>query len=82
MRHRLQLFSKWKHRASELEAQEKNLHTTMHPDVSVIVRGERLLLLKRIADDLGWPDSSLLDELAQGFVVGAAHPTGVFPVDF
>ena len=47
--------------------------------VRSVLKGKRLLLLQRIAEDINWPDKTLFDELKQGFeVVGCQPPSSVF----
>ena len=54
----------------------------LHPSVERIARPKRLLLLRRIAGEIGWPDAKLHDELEQGFkLTGMASASGVFRPD-
>ena len=79
---RLAKLKKWRLWAAELEKEETLLKQRLHPSVERIVRPKRLLLLHRIADEIGWPDAKLHDELEQGFkLTGMASASGVFRPD-
>ena len=73
---------KWRLWAAELEKEETLLQQRLHPSVERIARPKRLLLLRRIAGEIGWPDAKLHDELEQGFkLTGMASASGVFRPD-
>ena len=79
MKARLQTLTKWQAWAAELEGAEAGLRSSMDPCVAKVLQGKRLLLLERVADDLGWPDKSLHSELREGFrLTGTQFPSGVF----
>ena len=81
MRHRLNLLAKWKAWKRELATQEAEPHRSLEPGVASILRCMSLLLLERIAVDLGWPDSCVHKEMREGFrLIGESRPSGVFPV--
>ena len=71
--------SKWLAWANELQADEEKLHDSMEPGVRHVLEGKRILLLERIAKDLGWVDVNLFEEIKEGFrLVGDMPHTGVF----
>ena len=66
----------------ELQADEQSYQSSLDSGVRRVVRGKRLLLLERIASDIGWPDKSLFKELSEGFsIVGCQGPSGVFATE-
>lgn len=76
---KLKLWMSW---AEELDAQEKEHKEQLDPEVGKILAPKRLLLLRRIADSLGWPDTSLFDEIDQGFkLTGIQSPSNVFGLE-
>ncbi|CAE7303252.1 SLC24A2 [Symbiodinium sp. CCMP2592] len=73
---KLKLWLSW---AKELQVAEGEMKGKLDPDIGRVLRGKRLLLLKRIADDMDWPDKDWLSELLEGFdLVGSQKHTGVF----
>ena len=55
---------------------------TAWPSVRGVVGNKRIKLLQRIAESLSWPDRSLFDEMAAGFMLtGYMRNTGVFSPD-
>ncbi|CAE7244154.1 unnamed protein product [Symbiodinium sp. CCMP2592] len=82
MRHRLDTLTKWKKWFQELRGAEASLHARLHPDVEKIVARKNLTLLRRVAEDLQWPDATIIDDIENGFeLVGEAKLTGIFEVD-
>ena len=82
IRHRMSTLQKWTAWAKELEPAESALRENMHPAVRGVLGNKRIRLLQRIAESLSWPDRSLFDEMAQGFMLtGYMHNTGVFSPD-
>ena len=64
---RLAFFNKYLSRAKELAAAEEQMRAAMPDHVRLLVGNKRLLLLKEVLSDMGYPDESLVDEIAQGF---------------
>ncbi|CAE7406578.1 unnamed protein product [Symbiodinium sp. CCMP2592] len=82
LRRRLDVMTRWKSWAAELEKQEADLHKSLRPTVAGVSKGKRLLLLDRIAKSLDWPDLHLHEDLVHGFrIVGDERPSGVFPFE-
>ncbi|CAE7224143.1 unnamed protein product [Symbiodinium sp. CCMP2592] len=78
-RQRVATLNKWLEWARELEEPESRLKEGLEPGVRSVLGSKRLLLLKRIADDLKWPDDGWFDDTCKGFgLVGWQKPTGVF----
>ena len=76
---RILTLNKWMGWAKELAHDEVNIRKHMDDKVSKILQGKRLLLLEKIAGDIGWPDVGLHAELREGFkITGYAKPCGVF----
>ena len=82
MRHRLNVFKLWQRWAAELEPAERQFRETLHQDVKAVLGNKRILLMRKIASSLGWPDVTLWDDLAKGFKLTGSQPrTGVFDPD-
>ena len=82
IRYRLGTLKKWTAWAKELEPAESALRESMRPSVRGVVGNKRIKLLQRIAESLSWPDRSLFDEMAAGFMLaGYMRNTGVFSPD-
>ena len=82
LRHRLSVLHKWKTWAHELQADEDRLHESLDPGVASVLKGKKLLLLRKVAASLGWPDEALHDELIRGFrITGLQDASGVFGLD-
>ncbi|CAE7270056.1 SLC24A2 [Symbiodinium sp. CCMP2592] len=78
-RQRVATLNKWLEWARELEEPESRLKEGLEPGVRSVLGSKRLLLLKRIADDLKWPDDGWFEDTCKGFgLVGWQKPTGVF----
>ncbi|CAE7815285.1 unnamed protein product [Symbiodinium sp. CCMP2592] len=81
MRHRLDTLTKWKKWSQELRGAEASLHARLHPDVEKIVARKNLTLLRRVAEDLQWPDATIIDDIENGFeLVGEAKAEPVIEV--
>ena len=79
MKHRLKTIQRWREMATRLEVEEAALRATMDPIVSSVLKGKRLLLLREIGKELGWPDENLFADLTSGFkLTGTLRRTGVF----
>ena len=80
---RAQFFLKWTKRAHELakdevEFQMRALRAPVH--LRSLLRGKRLLLLKEILSELQYPDTSLVDDILNGFpLTGWLRKSNVFP---
>lgn len=73
---------KWIAWAKELEGDEQSLKLSMEAGVEAILRPKRISLLKKIACNMGWPDTSLFEEMGEGFnIVGMQEPSGVFDLE-
>ena len=70
----------WTSRCKELEAREKALHSSLDPHLQGVLHGKQLLLMKEMLQDLGYPDTTLVDEICQGFKLSGWLPkSNVFP---
>ncbi|CAE7661920.1 bath-40, partial [Symbiodinium necroappetens] len=50
--------------------------------VASVLEGKKLLLLRKVAASMGWPDEALHDELVRGFrITGLQDASGVFGLD-
>ena len=74
MRHRLNVFKLWQRWAVELEPEERKFREALHPDVKAVLGNKRILLMKKIASSLKWPDVTLWDDLASGFKLTGSQP--------
>ena len=76
---RAAFLKKWMKRALELRTEEKELHAKLPEHLQHLLTGKKLRLWKEILDDLGYPDSKIVDEICRGFPVTAwAEQSGVF----
>ena len=76
---RLSKISQWRMWLQQLEEDEIKLHDMMDKQVAMVLKPKRLLLLKRVAEELDWPDKDLIGNMAEGFkLVGTPQVTGVF----
>ena len=72
----------WSKRAKELNLAEMEFHNNLGPHLQHLWKGKRLLLLKEVLEDLGYPDRTLVDAIAQGFTLhGWMTESNVFPKD-
>ena len=46
---------------------ESEYKLTLDPSVRAVLGAKRLLLAKKVAEEIGWPDTELFSELATGF---------------
>ena len=71
---------KWSTRAKELSAAEAKLHASLPDHLRHLLKGKRLLLMKEVLTELGYPDEKLVDEICSGFTLhGWMTETNVFP---
>ena len=71
---------KWSNRAKELAKDESAFHEKLPLHLKHLLKGKRLLLLKEVLEDLQYPDTTLVDEIAHGFTLhGWMTESGVFP---
>ena len=79
---REQVLRQWSAWASELELEEVKLKASLEPGVAGVLKPKRVLLLKRIAESISWPDMAFFDELCAGFnLVGNQAPSGIFSTE-
>ena len=57
---------RWVSLAHKLEKEETKLKQNMEPGVESILRPKRILLMQTLANELGWPDKHLFDEITNG----------------
>ena len=73
---------RWVSIAHKLEKEETELKQNMEPGVESILRPKRILLMQTLANELGWPDKHLFDEITNGFkIVGLQEPSGIFDLE-
>ena len=73
---RLKLWTSW---ATLLAAEETRHKCKMNAKVKSVLGPKRLLLMEKVAKSIGWPDTALFSELAEGFrLVGNATKSNVF----
>jgi hypothetical protein len=66
--------------AQQLAPAEERLHAQLVGEVRAVLRGKRLLLLKKLLDEVGYQDPTLFTELCQGFrLTGHLPSTPEFP---
>ena len=65
---------RWLGYANDLKQQELALHKSLETaDVGAVLKGKRLVLLEKLAHDLGWPDTEIF-----GFVRQPGWECGTF----
>ena len=64
---RCDFFKKYLKRAVALNAGEEDLRKNMPPYVRELVGNKRLLLWEEMLNDIGYPDTTLIKEIASGF---------------
>ena len=80
--HRVSKIKLWMKWADELKLQERSHKDNLDPEVKRVLAPKRLLLLKRIAVSIGWPDKALFDEIDAGFnLIGIQSPSNVFGLE-
>jgi hypothetical protein len=76
---RAAFLKRWMKRALELRTEEQKLHARLPEHLQHLLTGKKLLLWREILDDLGYPDSKIVDEICGGFpLTGWAEQSGVF----
>ena len=77
---RAQFFLKWTKRAHELAKDEVEFQMRAPVHLRSLLRGKRLLLLKEILNELQYADTSLVDDILNGFpLTGWLRKSNVFP---
>ena len=67
----------------QLQHEEKQLHSTLHPEMARLLEGKNLLAWKALMEETGFDDPTLFDELTEGFrLVGQATMSPQFPYGF
>ena len=74
-RNRVQFFHSLCQRARELSAMEAKDHAAMEPSVRSILRGKRLLLFQELLASVGFPDCSLVKDIASGLPLTSWLPS-------
>ena len=79
---RLSKLQRWQRWAEELREQEQRIKERMPSAVRRIMGPKRFLLMRKIADEIGWPDFHLHQELEHGFkITGKPNASNVFCED-
>jgi len=79
-RHRDRTMNRWRELAQALASEEAALHKKLHPDVQAVVKGKRLLLLRRILQEICYEDVDAATSMMTGFpVVGKLPDSLAFP---
>jgi len=77
---RAMFLQKWAARCEQLQAEENDLHEQMAPHISKVLAGKRLLVLKEMLLELGYPDKELIRDIEKGFgLCGWLPRSHVFP---
>ena len=79
---RARTLKRWSSWARDLHSEETDLHKTLDPKVRAVLKGKRLCLWRKIAQEISWPDMALFDQVADGFsLIGHRPASGVFPLE-
>ena len=74
-----EFFMKWTGRANELATKVSEVLMSAH-DLRGILKGKRLVLLREILSELGYPDTSLVADILTGLpITGLLPKSNVFP---
>ena len=81
--HRARFFRKWVARAKELEPKEGLLHSRMPEHRRRVLKGKRTLALGEMLEELGYRDSQVAQDLANGFpLIGHVGDCEASPASF
>eukprot|EP00435_Cladocopium_sp_Y103_P058987 s612_g21.t1 len=76
---RLDKLKQWRRRREELGSAESELHLQVPEHIKLLAKDKQFLLLEQLANDIGWPDVELHQEMRQGFkFVGKGTPSNIF----
>lgn len=76
---RIRVFSEWTSWAKDLQRDEIALKNSMNPDARVLLTQKRIMLMKKVAQSMAWPDLAVFDEMSQGFrISGFATKSNIF----
>ena len=79
---RAETLKRWTRMANDLKLRELELHKSLDPKIRAVLKGKRLLLWRKIAEEVGWADMTLFDQIEQGFeLVGHRPASGIFPLE-
>jgi len=72
--------TKWTLRAKQLADEEAKFKLAMPEHLRALLQNKRLLVLREMLEELGYPDKDLVKDIAEGFpLTGWQKRTGVFP---
>ena len=78
-RHRVEVIKRWTSRAAELDPLEKQANEKRPTHLRKLLGNKRLLLMREILNELGYPDTELVSDIERGFpLCGWMPTTGVF----
>ena len=70
---------RWTLRAAQLSGAEHELHQSLAPHCSAVLKGKRLLLFGEMLRDISYPDTHLVEDICAGFrVTGWLRDSGCF----
>ena len=76
---RIDTLTRWSKMAVDLNKDESELKSKIHPKVRKCFGMKRLLLLEALAKQIGWEDEQIHSDLRSGFkLTGYCPPTGTF----
>jgi len=76
---RIRTLQRWTEMAQRCAEDERALQESLDPQIRNVLKGKRLVLLEKLAEEVEWPDKMVHTELRQGFMLtGYAPPTGIF----
>ena len=75
---RLTTLLAWKKKSVELQQDDEALFDGLSSGCRSVLKGKRISLMKFIAEEIGWPDKTLFDEMSSGFrLTGIQGKSGV-----
>ena len=81
VKQRAAFLMRWTSRCKELEKEEANLHAALQPHLRQVLQGKRLKVFQEMLNSLGYPDTTLVQDICEGFrLTGWLPKSQVFPL--
>ena len=78
-KHRMERLNRLKLLCQQLQPLETQLHEQMNNSVASVLQGKNILLMRQVAEEIGWPDMGVFEEMTQGFrLTGNFGACGIF----
>ena len=78
-KHRMERLNRLKLLCQQLQPLETQLHEQMNNSIASVLQGKNILLMRQVAEEIGWPDMGVFEEMTQGFrLTGNFGACGIF----